>query len=53
MTMSVGGETAPERKKGGNNTCWAYTNFTGLDKIKKFTRLIQLLQMDGKDLKEL
>jgi hypothetical protein len=29
VTMSVGGETAPERGNGGDNASWADVNFTG------------------------
>jgi hypothetical protein len=46
--MSVGGEVAPGREKGGDDASWADTNFTGL---KNEERSIQLLQMDGEDLK--
>jgi hypothetical protein len=49
MTMSAGGEMVVGRGKGGDDTSWTDINFTGLK--KKFTRSIQLLQIDGEDLK--
>jgi hypothetical protein len=32
--MSVGGETAPERGKRGDDVCWADVNLTGAKKEK-------------------
>jgi hypothetical protein len=51
MTTSAGGEAAPGRGKGGDNTNWAAKNLTGPKKLKKFTWSIQLLQLDSEDLK--
>jgi hypothetical protein len=50
--MSVGGEAAPGRGKGGDDVSWADANLIGPKNEKKSTRSIQLLQMDGEDLKQ-
>jgi hypothetical protein len=51
MTISSGGEAAPGRGKGGDDASWIKTNLTR-PKNKKNTQSIQLLQMDGQDLKQ-
>jgi hypothetical protein len=50
VTTSAGGEIAPVRGKGGGDTSWADANLTG-QKRRKFTRSIQLIEIDGVDLK--
>jgi hypothetical protein len=50
VTTSAREEAAPRRRKGGENTNWTDTNFTG-QKMKKITQPIQLIQIDGEDLK--
>jgi hypothetical protein len=50
MAMSTGGEVAPGRGKGGHDASWADMNLTR-QKKRKFTWSIQLLQMNGEDLK--
>jgi hypothetical protein len=52
MITSAGGETAPRSKKGGNYASCADANRAGPKMKKKITRLIQLIQMDGEDLKQ-
>jgi hypothetical protein len=52
MATSAGGEVAPWREKGGDDVSWADANLTGLKKWRRSTRSIQLLQMDGEDLKQ-
>jgi hypothetical protein len=42
---------APRRGKRGDGASWIDENLTGLKNKKKFTRLIQLVQMDSEDLK--
>jgi hypothetical protein len=49
--MLIGGEAAPGREKGADDVSRADANLTGL-KNKKITQSIELLQMDGKDLKQ-
>jgi hypothetical protein len=46
------GEVAPRREKGGYDISWADANLIRVKKIRKFTRLIQLLQMNDEDLKQ-
>jgi hypothetical protein len=48
----VRGEVALGRGMGGDDASWTDTNLTGLKNEKKSTRSIQLLQMDGEDLKQ-
>jgi hypothetical protein len=47
VTTSAGGETAPGRGNRGDNASWADMNFTGPKNKKKFSGLIQLVQMYG------
>jgi hypothetical protein len=51
VATSDGGETAPRRGKGGEDTSWDDANLTG-QKKRKSMQMIQLLQMDGEDLKQ-
>jgi hypothetical protein len=51
VMTSAGGGAVPERGKGGDNISWADVNLTGPKNKKKFTQSIQLLQLDGEDLK--
>jgi hypothetical protein len=50
MTTSAREEAAPRRRKREENTNWTDTNLTG-QKMKKITEPIQLIQIDGEDLK--
>jgi hypothetical protein len=52
VTTSDGEEAAPGRRKGGDDTSWTDANLTGPKNEKKYIRSIQLLQMDGEDLKQ-
>jgi hypothetical protein len=52
VATSVRGEATPEMGKGGDDTSWDDANFTRPKNKKKFTRSIQLLQMDSEDLKQ-
>jgi hypothetical protein len=51
VTTSVGGEVAPGKGKGGDDASWVDVNLTG-PKNKKITWSIQLVQIDGEDLKQ-
>jgi hypothetical protein len=51
VTTSAGGEAAPERGMGGDDINWANVNLIEMKNKKKSTRSIQLVQMDGGDLK--
>jgi hypothetical protein len=48
---SASGEATLRREKGGNDVSWADANLTGPKNEKRFTQSIQLVQMDGEDLK--
>jgi hypothetical protein len=52
VATSAGGETAPERGKGGDAISWTDVNLSGSKKLRKFMWSIQLVQMDGEDLKQ-
>jgi hypothetical protein len=52
VAMSVGREAAPRKGKGEDNARWANTKLTVSKNKKKFTWLIQLLQIDGDYLKQ-
>jgi hypothetical protein len=51
MTL-VRGEPAPRREKGEDDVSWADVNLIGSKNKKKSTQSIQLLQIDGEDLKQ-
>jgi hypothetical protein len=48
----VRGEAAPGREKGGDDASCTDSNFIVIKSEKKITQSIQLLQMDGEDLKQ-
>jgi hypothetical protein len=50
VVMLAKGGVASGKGKGGHNASWADMNLTG-QKKRKFTWSIQLLQMNGEDLK--
>jgi hypothetical protein len=52
VTTSAGGETAPGRGNGEDDISWTDVNLFGSKKLRKFTWSIQLVQMDGEDLKQ-
>jgi hypothetical protein len=52
VATSIRGESAPWRGKGGDDASWADVKLTRSKNEKKITRLIQLLQMNGEDLKQ-
>jgi hypothetical protein len=51
VMTSVGEDATSERGNGGDDPSWSDVNLTG-PKMRKFTRLIQLVQIDNKDLNE-
>jgi hypothetical protein len=52
VTTSTRGDATLGRKKGGNDVSWADANLTRSKNEKKSTQLIELVQMDGGDLKQ-
>jgi hypothetical protein len=50
--MSAGGEATPRRGKGADDPSRADTKLTGPKNEKKIIRSIQLLHIDGEDLKQ-
>jgi hypothetical protein len=52
VAMSAGGEATPRRGKGADDPSRADTKLTGPKNEKKIIRSIQLLHIDGEDLKQ-
>jgi hypothetical protein len=52
VVTSTGGDAAPGRGKGGDDISWADANLTEPKNKKKSTLSIQLLQMNGENLKQ-